>query len=74
MFSKYKFSIFRYDICELAKCHCTFLPLSLNKSSYHFIIIHFDVWGLLKMSTLGGSKWFVTFIDVCTRMTWLCLM
>ena len=21
-----------------------------------------------------GSRWFVTFIDDCTRMTWLCLM
>ena len=38
------------------------------------MIIHFDVWGPSKIPTLGGSWWFVTFIDDCTRMTWLCLM
>nr|CAN62086.1 hypothetical protein VITISV_035123 [Vitis vinifera] len=29
---------------------------------------------LNKIPTLSGSRWFVTFIDDCTRMTWLCLM
>ena len=27
-----------------------------------------------KVPTLSGSRWFVTFIDDCTKMTWLCLM
>ncbi|RVW12248.1 Retrovirus-related Pol polyprotein from transposon TNT 1-94 [Vitis vinifera] len=27
-----------------------------------------------KVPTLSGSRWFVTFIDDCTIMTWLCLM
>nr|CAN81263.1 hypothetical protein VITISV_028698 [Vitis vinifera] len=30
--------------------------------------------GPSKVSTLSGSRWFVTFIDDCTRMTWLCSM
>lgn len=38
------------------------------------MLIHSDVWGPSKVTTLGGSRWFVTFIDDCTRMTWLCLM
>ena len=38
------------------------------------MIIHSDVWGPSKVTTLGGSHWFVTFIDDCTRMTWICLM
>ena len=38
------------------------------------MIIHSDVWGPSKVTTLGGSHWFVTFIDDCTRMTWVCLM
>ena len=38
------------------------------------MVIHSDVWGPSKVSTLSGSRWFVTFIDACTRMTWLCLM
>ena len=38
------------------------------------MVIHYDVWGPSKVPTLRGSRWFVTFIDDCTRMTWLCLM
>ncbi|KAL6317026.1 hypothetical protein AAG906_026788 [Vitis piasezkii] len=29
---------------------------------------------MVVIPTLSGSRWFVTFIDDCTRMTWLCLM
>ena len=38
------------------------------------MVIHFDVWGPSKVTTFGGSWWFVTFFDDCTRMTWVCLM
>lgn len=38
------------------------------------MIIHSDVWGPSKVITLGGSHWFVTFIDNCSRMTWVCLL
>ena len=38
------------------------------------MIIHSDVWGPSKFATLDGSRWFVTFTDDCTRMTWVCLM
>ena len=38
------------------------------------MVIHPDFWGPSKVLTLSGSHWFVTFIDDCTRMTWLCLM
>lgn len=38
------------------------------------MVIHSDVWGPSRVTTLGGSLWFVTFIDDCTRMTWVCLM
>ena len=46
----------------------------MNKSSVPFMIIHSDVWGPSKTATFGGAHWFVTFIDDCTRMTWVCLM
>ena len=38
------------------------------------MIIHSDVWGPSKFATLDGSSWFVTFINDCTGMTWVCLM
>jgi hypothetical protein len=37
-------------------------------------MIHSNVWGPSLVSTLYGIRWFVTFIDDCTRMTWLYLM
>ena len=38
------------------------------------MVIHSDVWGPSKVPPLSGSRWFVTFIDDCTKITWLCLM
>jgi transposase InsO family protein len=74
MFENIDSSIFRCDVCELAKSHRTSFRLTLNKSPLPFMVIHSDVWGPSKIQTLGGSRWFVTFIDDCTRMTWLWLM
>ena len=66
--------ICKCDVCELEKSHHASFPLILNKSLVPFMIIHSDVWGPSKIPTMGRSWWFVTFIDDCTRMTWLCLM
>jgi transposase InsO family protein len=35
-----------------------------------FMIVHSNVLGPSRVSTISGYKWFVTFIDDCTRMTW----
>ena len=32
--------------------------------------MHTDVWGPAQVSSLGGSKYYVTFIDDATRKTW----
>lgn len=74
LFTKFDVSSFKCDVCELAKSYRVSFPLSMNKSSIPFMVIHSDVWGPSKVATLGGSRWFVTFIDDCTIMTWVCLM
>ena len=74
LFTRFDVSSFQCEVCELAKSHRASFPLTLNKSLVPFMIIHSDVWGPSKVTTLGGSRWFVTFIDDCTRMTWVCLM
>ena len=33
--------------------------------------MHIDVWGLAQVSSLGGSNYYVTFIDDATRKTWV---
>jgi len=62
------------DTCILAKSHRTTYPLSMNKSNIPFALVHSDVWGPSPVSTISGIRWFVIFIDDCTRMTWLYLL
>ncbi|RVW42603.1 Retrovirus-related Pol polyprotein from transposon TNT 1-94 [Vitis vinifera] len=49
-------------------------PLHLNKKDTSFALIHSDVWGPSPITTVNGFKWFVLFVDDCTRMTWLYLL
>ena len=74
MFSQLTDSSFKCDICELAKSHRVTFPISMNKSPVPFMVVHSDVWGPAKISSLNGARWFVSFIDDHTRMTWVCLM
>ena len=46
----------------------------MNKSEVPFSLIHSDVWGPSPVSTASGHRWFVIFVDDCTRMTWLYLL
>ncbi|KAK3012380.1 hypothetical protein RJ639_012737 [Escallonia herrerae] len=74
LFTKCDVSSFQCEVCELAKSHRVSFPLAFHKSPDPFMIRHSDVWGPSKVNSLGGSRWFVTFIDDCTRMTWVQLM
>ncbi|KAL6294169.1 hypothetical protein ACE6H2_002311 [Prunus campanulata] len=65
---------FQCDTCILAKSHRASYPLSTNKSVTPFALIHSDVWGPSPISTTSGFRWFITFVDDCTRMTWLFMM
>ena len=35
------------------------------------MVVHSDVWGPARILATSGFRWFVTFIDDCTRMTWV---
>ena len=74
LFSKIIASDFKCDICELAKSHRVSFPISMNKSPVPFMIIHSDGWGPANTPSMNGARWFVSFIDDNTRMTWVCLM
>ena len=67
-------SDFKCDTCVLAKNHRVSYPLNSNKSATHFGLVHSDVWGPSPITTSSGIRWFVTFIDDCTLMTWLNLL
>jgi hypothetical protein len=62
------------DICELAKSHRKPFSSSFNKSSKPFMVIHYDIWGPATISSMSKARYFITFIDECTRMTWVSLL
>ncbi|KAM7531145.1 hypothetical protein LguiB_034555 [Lonicera macranthoides] len=63
-------SVLYCETCVLAKSHCaTYSPSFSNKSIIPFELIHSDVWGPSKESTISGMRYFVLFIDDCTRLS-----
>jgi hypothetical protein len=63
------------DFCE----HCVygkqkrvrFLRVEKEKKNERLELMHTDVWGPAQVSSLGGSHYYVTFIDDATRKTWV---
>jgi hypothetical protein len=63
------------DFCE----HCVygkqkrvrFLRVGKEKKNERLELVHTDVWGPTQVSSLGGSHYYVTFIDDATRKTWV---
>lgn len=62
------------ESCVFAKNHRSSYPQRGYQASKPFYMIHSDVWGPSKVTTLSGKKWFVTFIDDHTRLCWIYLM
>lgn len=38
------------------------------------MVVHSDIWGPTKVPTFSWLRYFVTFIEECTRMTWIALL
>ena len=65
---------FHCEVCELAKHKRVSFPVSNKRSSIPFYLIHSDIWGPSPIPNITGAKWFVSFIDDCTRVTWIFLL
>ncbi|KAI3454849.1 hypothetical protein Pfo_011512, partial [Paulownia fortunei] len=65
---------FHCETCFLAKSHRNSYNIKPYCASKPFYLIHSDVWGPSRITTLTGKKWFVTFIDDHGRLCWLYLM
>ncbi len=61
------------DACEYGKHTRTSYVSRGLRSMLPFMLIHSDVW-TSPMVSMSGMKYFVTFIDCYSRMTWLYLM
>ena len=51
------------EACQLGKQHQLPLPNEQNQSQNRLDLIHLDVWGPAQNVSVGGSRYFVTFID-----------
>ena len=63
------------ESCQYAKHHRISLSPRVNKrANAPFELIHSDVWGPCPVTSKTGFKYFVTFVDDYSRVTWLYLM
>ncbi|KAK4254159.1 hypothetical protein QN277_020331 [Acacia crassicarpa] len=67
-------SVFHCDSCEKAKHHRTSFQKIPYKPSQPFSTIHSDLWGPSRTPNRSHSKWFITFIDDHTRVSWVYLL
>ena len=42
-----------------------------KRASTTLQVIHFEICGPFEVASLGGNKYFITFVDEFTRMIWL---
>lgn len=67
-------SDYNCEVCQISKhVRHSYSPLPY-KSSHPFHLIHSDVWGPSRVKSISGARWFVTFIDDHTRVSWVFLM
>ena len=59
------------NTCIVAKSHRISYLASLNKNVVIFFLIHSNVWGPSSVTVPSGYRWFVIFVNDCTRITWL---
>lgn len=57
--------------CQLGKSHRFHLSTSHKSSSKPFELVYSDVWGPSPIFSLNGLRYFVLFIDNCTKFIWI---
>lgn len=67
-------SNFHYETCELAKYCPPFYSPCTSRNTTPFSLVHFDVWGLTRITSLFGFHYFVTFFDDYFKATWIYLL
>ncbi|KAL0386160.1 UNVERIFIED_CONTAM: Copia protein [Sesamum radiatum] len=62
------------SVCPLAKQSRASFPLSDSCTLKPFELIHVDIWGPYKQSSLSGCHYVLTIVDDFSRVTWTYLM
>ncbi|KAK2999074.1 hypothetical protein RJ639_024033 [Escallonia herrerae] len=62
------------DVCCRAKHSRTVFPDSTSRAMDIFRLVHCDIWGPYRVSTISGTKYFLTIVDDYSRAVWVYLM
>ncbi|KAK3037894.1 hypothetical protein RJ639_032124 [Escallonia herrerae] len=62
------------DVCCRAKHSQTVFPDSTSRAMDIFGLVHCDIWGPYRVSTISGAKYFLTIMDDYSRAVWVYLM
>ena len=63
------------ESCQYAKLYRVHLSPRVNKrASAPFELVHYDVWGPCPVMSFIEFKYFITFVDDFSRVSWLYLM
>ncbi|KAM2882470.1 hypothetical protein COP2_015447 [Malus domestica] len=74
LFPNYCTNTHECEICQMSKAtRLPFVP-SKSRTSKPFEVVHSDIWGPSRVESFDGYKYFVTFIDDYSRVTWLYLL
>ncbi|XP_062095144.1 protein FAR1-RELATED SEQUENCE 11 isoform X2 [Humulus lupulus] len=74
LFQNKDLSLLKCEICQFAK-HTRAVFCSVPyKSTRPFNFIHSDIWGPSRITNTTNTKWFITFIDDHTRVSWVFLL
>ena len=60
------------DYCLFGKQHR--VSFQKNSTRKKLELVYYDVCGPMEVNSLGGNKYFVTFIDDASRKTWVYLL
>ncbi|CAK9796277.1 Retrovirus-related Pol polyprotein from transposon TNT 1-94 [Anthophora plagiata] len=55
------------NVCARCKIHVQPFKQSNNRSSEVLHLVHSDICGPMRVESLGGARYFVTFVDDCSR-------
>ena len=62
------------EACQLGKQARSSFPHDKHVSKNVLEVVHSDVWGRAKTASMGGCRFYVTFIDDHTRKVWVYFM
>jgi transposase InsO family protein len=62
------------EACQFGKRTKNVFPHDKNVSKRVFDVVHSDVWGPTKTASMGGCRYYVSFIDDHTRRVWVYFM